>query len=82
MKRWLLCLAAIALIAAPSLSQSVHVKGATVWTQGPEGTVGVADLLIVDGKIKAIGTDLKVPRGVPTIDATGKHVTPGPNSCY
>jgi dihydroorotase len=37
----------------------------------------VADLLIVDGKIEALGSGLGVPEDAETIDATGKVVAPG-----
>ncbi|RUO55326.1 amidohydrolase family protein [Pseudidiomarina homiensis] len=35
------------------------------------------DLLFVDGKISAIGSDLAVPEGAQVLDLTGKHVYPG-----
>ncbi|UCF40308.1 MAG: dihydroorotase [Gemmatimonadota bacterium] len=38
---------------------------------------GVADLLIVDGKIEAQGKKLSAPDGAETIDAKGKVVAPG-----
>jgi len=39
----------------------------------------MADVLIVDGKISAVGTDLaaKAPAGTPRLDASGKVVCPG-----
>lgn len=37
----------------------------------------VADLLVVGGRIRAIGTDLPAPEGATVIDATGKVVAPG-----
>jgi imidazolonepropionase-like amidohydrolase len=57
---------------------AVLVKGATVWTCGPQGRLSDADVLVVGGKIKSIGKNLSLPnsRGE-TIDSTGKHVTPG-----
>jgi len=58
------------------------VQGATVWTQGADGILQQADLLIRDGKIVRIGTGLKAPGGATTIDATGKHVTPGLIDCH
>lgn len=41
------------------------------------GTLKNADLLILHGKIRAIGIHLTAPAGVPILDATGKFVTPG-----
>jgi imidazolonepropionase-like amidohydrolase len=52
----------------------VVLKNATVWTCGPQGILENADVAISDGKIVAVGKGLQ---GASTIDATGKHVTPG-----
>src|SRR6185436_18737115 len=41
---------------------SVLVKGATVWTSGPQGILENTDLLIADGRIKAVGKDLTPPK--------------------
>ncbi len=38
---------------------------------------GVADVLVVDGKIEAVGRNVPAPDGVRRIDGTGKVVTPG-----
>jgi len=37
----------------------------------------IADLLILDGKIAAVGQNLSAPAGVPTLAAKGKIVAPG-----
>ncbi|MGA2867786.1 MAG: amidohydrolase family protein, partial [Verrucomicrobiota bacterium] len=37
----------------------------------------IADVLIQDGKISAIGSKLSVPRGIETFNAAGKVVCPG-----
>jgi len=37
----------------------------------------VADLLVADGRIRAIGADMPAPEGATVIDATGKVVAPG-----
>lgn len=41
------------------------------------GVDRVADLLVADGRIRAIGADLPAPEGATVIDATGKVVAPG-----
>ena len=57
-------------------AQSVAIVGGTVYpVSGPpieRGTV-----LIRDGKIVAVGTDVTVPADVQRVDATGRIVTPG-----
>jgi len=57
--------------------EAVIVRDATIWTQGPEGTLQGADLLVVDGRIEALGQDLEAPDGAHVIDAAGRHVSPG-----
>jgi imidazolonepropionase-like amidohydrolase len=63
--------------AIPEQPAAVVVRNATVWSQGPQGRMENADLLIQAGKVVAVGPDLDAPRGAMEIDATGKHVTPG-----
>jgi imidazolonepropionase-like amidohydrolase len=61
----------------PAQPEAVVVRNATVWTQGPQGRLEGADLLVRQGRIVEVGVDLTAPRGAVEIDATGKHVTPG-----
>jgi len=61
----------------PEQPAVVLVRNATVWTQGPQGRMENADLLVRAGKIVQVGKGLVAPRGAVVIDATGKHVTPG-----
>ncbi|MEJ2540688.1 MAG: amidohydrolase family protein [Gemmatimonadota bacterium] len=61
----------------PEQPGAVLVRNATIWTQGPQGRLENADLLIVEGRVAEVGTGLDAPRGAVEIDASGKHVTPG-----
>ena len=61
----------------PDQPAAVVVRNATVWTQGPDGRMEDADLLVEAGRVVAVGQDLDAPRGAVDIDAMGKHVTPG-----
>jgi imidazolonepropionase-like amidohydrolase len=63
---------------------AVFIKSATIWTSGPQGRLENAGLLIVDGKIKAIGTipPVEVPTGALVIDRPGIHITPGLIDCH
>jgi imidazolonepropionase-like amidohydrolase len=61
-------------VASPA---AVVVRGATVWTQGPAGILENADVVVVHGKITAVGKNLAAPAGAVEIDGRGKHVTPG-----
>lgn len=61
----------------PPRPESVLVRGATLWTSGPEGVIEGGDLLVEDGRIAALGRGLEAPAGARVIDAAGRHVTPG-----
>ena len=63
--------------AIPEQPAAVIVRNGIVWTQGPQGRMENADLLVQAGRVVAVGADLDAPRGAVEIDATGKHVTPG-----
>ncbi|WP_405220439.1 amidohydrolase family protein [Lentisalinibacter sediminis] len=56
---------------------TVAITGATVHTMGPQGTLSPAILLIENGRVAAVGTDVDIPAGARRIDATGKVITPG-----
>ena len=51
------------------------IKGATILT--PEDTITNGTILIENGKITAVGSDVQVPAGTDVLDATGKFVIPG-----
>lgn len=70
-----LALAALALPAI-AVAQDVAVIGGTVHTVSGDVLEG-ATVLVRGGTIAAVGHDIEVPAGVPTIDATGRVVTPG-----
>lgn len=57
-------------------AQNMLFQNATVWTNESEGIVENTDVWIDQGRIKAIGKNLKAP-GALRIDATGKHLTSG-----
>lgn len=56
--------------------QNTLIRNATVLTVS-QGTLPNTDVLIRNGKIAAIGKDIKAPEGARVIDATGKFVLPG-----
>jgi imidazolonepropionase-like amidohydrolase len=61
----------------PEQPRQVLVRNATIWTQGPQGRLDNADLLISQGKVARVGHELVAPSGALVIDGTGKHITPG-----
>ena len=56
--------------------ESVLIKNATVWTNEKDGVLQNADVLLENGKIKAVGKGLSAGNAK-VIDGTGKHVTAG-----
>ena len=69
--------ALLAFAAATASAHTPAVIGATVHTVGPDGTLENATILINDGRIAAVGTNVQVPAAADVIDASGKIVTPG-----
>ena len=61
----------------PAQPAAVVVRGATVWTSGPDGRLENADLLVQRGRIVRVGRGLEAPADAVVIDGRGKHVTPG-----
>jgi len=58
------------------LAQTIAITGGTVYpVSGPK--IENATVLIRDGRIAAVGTNVVVPAGATRIDASGKWVTPG-----
>ena len=67
---------AIVLLAPLAGAQTVAITGGTVYpVRGPK--MENATVVIVDGKITAVGAGAAVPAGATVIDARGKWVTPG-----
>ncbi|MEO0477911.1 MAG: amidohydrolase family protein [Planctomycetota bacterium] len=64
--------------------QSVRVRGATVWTSGPDGTLTDATLIVSDGKVEYVGSDTDAPDFDVDleVDGRGLHITPGLIDCH
>jgi len=66
----------LAATAAPALAQTIAITGGTVYpVSGPRIERGT--VLIQDGRITAVGSNVAIPAGATRIDATGHWVTPG-----
>ncbi len=61
---------------APLPAPALRISGATVLTGTGERLEG-AEILLLDGRIAAVGRDLAAPEGAGVLDARGKWVTPG-----
>jgi hypothetical protein len=60
-----------------AVAQDALIRGATVHTAGERGTLKNTDVLVRNGKISAIGTDLRAPPNVTVVEAKGRPLTPG-----
>lgn len=74
-----LFIAAAALaLAAPAVSaQTVLIRDGKLVTNTPAGVIENGDVLIVDGRIAAVGETVTASRGVRVVEAGGRWVTPG-----
>ncbi|NNE06962.1 MAG: amidohydrolase family protein, partial [Gemmatimonadetes bacterium] len=73
---------AFGLEAPPAQADLIFVRNATIWTCGAEGVIEGGDMIVRKGRIERVGSGLAAPAGAITIDATGKHVTPGLIDCH
>jgi imidazolonepropionase-like amidohydrolase len=76
-----LLLAYTALIASqnatPVFAQTIAITGGTVAIGDGSEPIPNATVIIRDGKIVSVGSNIAVPTGAEHIDATGKWITPG-----
>ena len=70
----LLCALALA---TPVAAQTVLIRDGRVVTNSGAGTIENGDVLIVDGRIRAVGANITAPNGARVIEAQGRFVTPG-----
>ena len=69
----------LVIFSVPSLAQekgSVFIQNATLITI-TDGIIENGDVLIIDGVITGIGTNLSAPLGVNVVNGSGKYVMPG-----
>ncbi len=60
-----------------SIAETLVIKDATIYTQGEQGVLTKATIVIEDGEVISIGNDISVPRGATVIEAAGKSISPG-----
>lgn len=72
---------ALAVALSASFAQAadsvIAITNGTIHTVGPQGTLQGGNLIISDGRIVSVGTNVAIPEGARVIDAKGKPVTPG-----
>jgi imidazolonepropionase-like amidohydrolase len=63
--------------AAPAPNQTIVIRGATVIDTAGERDLDDSTVIVADGRIKAVGRKLRIPRGARVIEAKGKYLIPG-----
>ncbi|WP_413736033.1 amidohydrolase family protein [Shewanella sp. BJSY2023SW005] len=58
-------------------TEKLHIRNVTLWTSSEAGIIGNSDLLMANGKIEKIGTDLSTPAGYQVIEGADMHLTAG-----
>ena len=66
----------LALIISPAFAETIAITGGTIHTATGAPIIN-GTVVIEDGVISAVGTDVDIPDGARIIAASGKHVTPG-----
>ncbi|MCS3808201.1 amidohydrolase family protein [Xanthomonas sp. 4461] len=66
----------MAALAVPAVAQQVLIRDATVHTATAQGTLQHTDVLVQNGVIRAIGSNLAAPADARVIDAKGRPLTP------
>ena len=69
-------------LAPPEQPAAVLFRAGTVWTSAEAGVLEQASVLVVDGKVAAVGQDLAAPPGAVVIELEGKHLSPGIIDCH
>lgn len=76
--RLLTALLVVALaFASPAAAQTVLIRDGRVVTNTTAGIIENGDVLIVGGRVAAVGTDIAAPAGARVVEAQGRFVTPG-----
>ena len=77
MLRTFLTVTALSLATIAAQADTLAITNARILTGGAKGDIGTGTILVVNGRIAAVGANVSVPSGAKVIDAAGKTVTPG-----
>jgi imidazolonepropionase-like amidohydrolase len=66
-----------ALFTASAAAETLLIRDGRVVTNTSAGVIENGDVLIVDGRVSAVGANLIAPRGSRVVEAQGRFVTPG-----
>jgi imidazolonepropionase-like amidohydrolase len=71
----------IAVAARLSVAETILIRNATVLTV-TKGTVENGSVLIENGKIAAVGSNVSAPAGATVVEGTGRYLMPGIIDCH
>jgi predicted amidohydrolase YtcJ len=63
-------------ICSLAFSKTIHYTNAKILTDFTKKDVFASELLVADGKITHIGTELSAPEGTPKVDLEGRYILP------
>ena len=72
----------LGLVSLHLYADDLLIKNARIYTLTDTEVIERGDILIKDGKILQVGSDIKSPAGTQIIDADGKQITPGLFTAY
>lgn len=64
-------------LAAPAAAETMLIRDGRVVSNGGAGIIEHGDVLVVDGRIAAVGAHLTAPASARIVEAQGRFVTPG-----
>ncbi len=75
--RLLLALLLSLVPAVPAAAETLLIRDGRVVTNSSAGIIANGDVLIVDGRVAAVGAEIAAPPGSRVVEAGGRYVTPG-----
>ena len=64
-------------LSSVAIAETTAITGAKIYSMGVAGTLENGTVVMTDGRITAVGSDVVVPDGATVVDASGKILTPG-----
>jgi hypothetical protein len=73
----LIAIVIVSLVCSSTQAQTVAYTGATIETMGEDGRIENATMVVTDGKITEVGTDIEIPDDARLVSMAGKTIMPG-----
>ncbi|HLX12379.1 MAG TPA: amidohydrolase, partial [Bacteroidota bacterium] len=66
----------------PDQPAKLLIRGAKIWTSGPQGNLDSGDMLVEKGKIVSVSSHIDAPSDAVIVDAKGMNLTAGIIDCH